>query len=96
MLNPSHPGAIIRDEVLPHFGLSVLAAAVALNTPRANLHKLLNGQTALTPEMALKIEKAFGTSADLMINTQAQYDLARARERAAEITAGVTRQQVAA
>lgn len=94
--NPSHPGEIIRDETLPHFGLSVSAAARILRHDRASLHKVLNGDSALTPELALKIEKAFGVDAGLMLNVQANWELARARRAADRITAGIERQTVPA
>lgn len=93
MLNPAHPGEIIRDDTLPHFGLSVSAAARALNHDRASLHKILNGQSPVTPAMALKIEKAFGVSAQLLLNAQANWDLAQARCDAERITANVEVQQ---
>lgn len=96
MLNPAHPGQIIRDETLPRFGLSVAAAARALDHDRASLHKILNGQAPITTAMALKMEKAFGVSASLLLNAQANYDLAEARRRADDITAGVERQTLSA
>lgn len=96
MLNPSHPGEILREETLPHFGLSVSGAARALNHDRASLHKILQGQAPITPAMALKIEKAFGVSAQLTLNMQANWDLAQARLDGARITDGVERQTVPA
>lgn len=96
MFNPAHPGEVYRLEVLPRFGQSVASAARALNANRQNLHKLLQGQVALTPEMALKFEKAFGVDAGLMMNVQTNWDLAQARRRQEEITAGVERQTVKA
>lgn len=92
--NPSHPGEIIRDETLPSFGLSVSGAARVLNADRASLHKVLSAQAAVSPAMALKMERAFGVSADLLLNLQTQWDLAQARKRADEITAGVVRQSL--
>lgn len=77
--NPAHPGELIREDVLPAYGLTVTAAAEVLHISRINLSRTLNGQAALTPELALKIEKAFGTSADLLVNMQAAWDLAQAR-----------------
>jgi addiction module HigA family antidote len=90
--NPSHPGEITRDETLPYFRMSVAGAARVLLTDRQNLIKLLNGQRAMTPDMALKIEKAFGVSAQLLINAQANWDLAQAQREADRITSGVERQ----
>lgn len=92
LADPSHPGELIRDEILPAFGLSKTAAATALAITRANLHRVLEGQAALSPELALKIEKAFGTSAQLLTAMQANHDLAAARRNFAAVTAGVERQ----
>lgn len=92
LTNPSHPGELIRDEILPAYGLSKTAAAVALAITRANLHRVLEGQAALSPELALKIEKAFGTSAQLLMAMQANHDLAAARRDFDTVTAGVERQ----
>lgn len=94
--NPSHPGEIVRDETLPQFGLSVAAAARVLKADRASLHKILHAQAAVTPAMALKMEKAFGVSADLLLNLQTQWDLAQARQKADQLTEGVERQAVPA
>ena len=96
LINPAHPGILIRDEVLPSFGLDQGRAADVLRTARPGFNNLLNGKRAMTPEMALKIEAAFGVSASLLLNAQANYDLAEARKRAADITAGVERQTLAA
>lgn len=92
--NPSHPGELIRDEILPAFGLTAQAAAEALRMPRPNLSNIMNGKATLTHAIALKIEKAFGVSADLLTAMQNNYDIARIRERADEVTAGVERQVV--
>ncbi|RZJ04522.1 MAG: addiction module antidote protein, HigA family [Brevundimonas sp.] len=86
---PAHPGEIIRDEVLPAFGLSIVEVADALNVARPGFNNMLNGKRALTHEMALKIEAAFGVSAEMLTVAQNEYDLARARSRAREITAGI-------
>ncbi len=93
---PSHPGEIIRDETLPAFGLGTAAAARVLQADRASLHKVLTAQAAITPAMALKVEKAFGVSADLLLTLQARWDLAHARENAERLTQGVDRQTVPA
>lgn len=96
MLNPSHPGEILRDETLPQFKISVAAAARALHYDRATLHKVLSGKAPVTPELAVKVEKAFGVSADLLVKLQAQWDLARVRERSDDVAAKVERQPVPA
>lgn len=90
--NPSHPGELIREQVLPAFGLTAQAAADILKMPRPNLSNIMNGKASLTHAIALKVEKAFGVSAELLTGMQNNWDLARARERTDELTAGVERQ----
>ena len=85
-MTPSHPGEFIRTEVLEELGLSVTRAAAALGVRRATLSPLLNGNAALSPEMALRMEKAFGVSMDLLLRMQAWHDAARMRARESEIT----------
>lgn len=89
MLNPVHPGALIREEVQKAHGLSQAQLAYRLKVTQPNLNRVLTGKAALSHELALKIEKAFGIQADLLVRMQAGYDLAQARLRADEITAGV-------
>jgi addiction module HigA family antidote len=85
MKNPPHPGEVIREEVLRPFGLSITTAAEVLGVRRATLSDLTNGKTAVSAEMALRLEKAFGVSMDLLLRMQAGYDAAQVRRRAAEI-----------
>ena len=85
MKNPPHPGAVIREEVLRPFDLSITKAAEILGVRRATLSDLTNGKTAVSAEMALRLEKAFGVSMDLLLRMQAGYDAAQARRRSAEI-----------
>jgi addiction module HigA family antidote len=85
MKNPPHPGAVVREEVLQPLGLSLTKAAKILGVRRATLSDLANGKTALSAEMALRLEKAFGVSMDLLLRMQAGYDAAQARRRAAEV-----------
>ena len=61
-MTPSHPGAFIRIEVLEDLGLNVAAAARILGVRRATLTDLVNGNASLSPEMAMRVEKAFGVS----------------------------------
>ena len=82
---PPHPGAFIRIEALEEFGLSVSAAARILGVRRATLSDLLNGKGSLSPEMALRVEKAFGLSMDLLLRMQAWHDATQMRARADEI-----------
>ena len=85
-MTPSHPGDFIRAEVIDALGLSVTRAAGILGVRRATLSALLNGNAALSPEMALRIEKAFGVSMDMLLRMQAWHDAADMRARAGEIT----------
>ena len=82
--NPPHPGETLRDDVLPALGLSVTDAAGQLGVARPSLSRVLNGRAAISPEMALRIEKWLGTAnggrADLWLAEQAAYDLWRARQ----------------
>jgi len=83
--NPTHPGTIIRDEVLVPLGLSVTAAAAVLGVARPTLSNVVNAKAALSPEMAIRVEKAFGPKAAHLLRVQLAYDLARVRERESEI-----------
>lgn len=85
MAKPAHPGAFIRMEVIEPLGLTVAGAAKALGVTRPALSALLNERAALSPEMALRVEKAFGVRMDTLMRMQAAYDIACAREREREI-----------
>jgi addiction module HigA family antidote len=76
MHTPSHPGELLKEEVLAPLGLSVTAAADILGVGRPALSAVLNGKASLSPEMALRVEKAFGVSMDLLLKMQLQYDIA--------------------
>jgi antitoxin HigA-1 len=91
MKNPPHPGEIVREEVIRPLGLSVTAAAAALGVTRQALSAFLNERSDLSPEMALRIEVAFGPKADVMMGVQTDYQMARARARLPEIEASVRR-----
>ena len=84
-MSPPHPGEFFQDEVLDELGLSVAKAAEILDVRRATLSDLINGKASLSPEMALRIEKAFGLSMDTMLRMQAWYDAQAMRRRAGEI-----------
>ena len=84
-MKPPHPGSFIREEILDELGLSVARAAEILGIRRATLSDLVNGKAALSPEMALRIEKAFGVSMDTLLRMQAWYDSYTMRQRAGEI-----------
>jgi addiction module HigA family antidote len=85
MKDPPHPGNFIRGEIIEPTGLSVTAAADALGVTRPTLSALLNERSALSADMALRIEKAFGVSMDTLMRMQNSYDIAQARRREAEI-----------
>ena len=85
MKNPPHPGDLIRTEIIEALGLNVSKAADVLKVRRATLSDLLHGKASLTPEMALRIEKAFGPGMDHLLRMQLAYDVARTRSRASEI-----------
>ena len=85
MKNPSHPGALIRRQVIEPLGLSVTAAARALGVTRPALSNLLNGKASLSSEMAIRIEKAFGPRMEHLMRMQLAYDLAAARHTADRI-----------
>jgi addiction module HigA family antidote len=82
---PPHPGEFIRDEILDEFKLNVGAAAKILDVRRATLSDLVNGKAALSPEMALRIEKAFGVKMDMLLQMQAWHDARVMRRRSDEI-----------
>ena len=82
---PPHPGGFIKTEIIEPLGLTVTAAAAALGITRTALSTFLNGRSALSPEMALRIEKAFGVSMETLMRMQNSYDISQARLREADI-----------
>jgi addiction module HigA family antidote len=85
MKNPSHPGGFIRTEIFDPLGLSVTEAALALGVTRPALSAFLNERASLSPEMAIRIEKAFGLKLETLMRMQNAYDIAQARRRAPSI-----------
>ncbi|MBI1389663.1 MAG: HigA family addiction module antidote protein [bacterium] len=81
MKNPPHPGRVVRDDIIEALELDVTRAALLLGVARSTLSKLLNQRASLSPEMALRIEKAFGPNADHLMRMQLSFDMARARSR---------------
>lgn len=75
MHNPPHPGEVIKELCLEPLGLSVTDAAKALGVSRKTLSTLLNGRSGISPEMALRLAKAFDMSPESWLNQQMQYDL---------------------
>jgi addiction module HigA family antidote len=84
-MKPAHPGEFVRAEVLDELGLSVSKAADILDVRRATLSDLVNGKAAMSPEMALRIEKAFGVSMDTLLRMQAWFDSYSMRKRADQV-----------
>src|SRR5205807_6128431 len=80
-MKPPHPGSFIREEILDELDLTVARAAEILGVRRATLSDLVNGKAALSPEMALRIEKAFGVDMDTLLRMQARYGSNVMRER---------------
>ena len=85
MKNPAHPGGVVKSEIVEALGLSVTGAARVLGVTRHALSALLNERATLSPEMALRIEKAFGVSMDTLMRMQTSYDIARTRMREGDI-----------
>jgi addiction module HigA family antidote len=79
MLQPSHPGRFIRMEIIEPLGLSVSAAASVLGVTRPALSALLNGRAALSPDMAFRVERAFGVGMDTLMRMQTSHAIAAAR-----------------
>jgi addiction module HigA family antidote len=79
MKNPPHPGHSIKDACLDPLGLSVTEAANVLGIARHTLSRVLNGRAGISPEMAIRLEKAGWSNADHWLRLQIAYDLARAR-----------------
>jgi antitoxin HigA-1 len=85
MHDPAHPGEIVREECLKPLGLTVTAAAEALGVTRKALSDLLNGHAGVSPDMAIRLEQVFGSTADTWLRMQMQRDLWEARQRAGKI-----------
>ena len=85
MKNPVHPGELVKA-CLDDLGLTVAEAAKGLGITRQQLHNVVAGRSNVTPEMAIRFEKAFGSTADTWLRMQMNYDLAQTRKRAANIT----------
>ena len=80
MHNPPHPGEILRELCLEPLNITVTDAAEALGVSRKTLSAILNGRAGISPEMAVRLSIAFGTSAESWLNLQTQYDLWRAEQ----------------
>jgi addiction module HigA family antidote len=85
MKNPPHPGLHVRHDCLEPLGLSVTAGAKALGVTRQALNNLVNGKSGVSPEMAVRLSKAFGGSPIVWLNMQMNYDLAQIARNAGKI-----------
>jgi addiction module HigA family antidote len=81
MHNPPHPGVFIRELYFDPLGISIRKAAESVGVAPSTLHRLLRGESHITPEMALRLSKSLGRSPESWLALQDQYDLWRARKR---------------
>ena len=81
MHNPPHPGEVLRQLCLEPLGLNVTDAAKGLGVSRKTLSAILNGRAGISPEMAVRLSLAFGTTSESWLNQQVQYDLWQAEKR---------------
>ena len=82
---PTHPGAILREDVLPALGMSVSAVAGALGVSRQMLHRILSEKSPVTPEMAVRLGKFCGDGPGVWMRMQANHDIVRASLKMAKI-----------
>jgi len=80
MKNPPHPGRIVKQECLEPLGLSVTGGARALGVTRQALNNVVNGKSGISPEMAVRLSQAFGSTAEFWLRLQVNHDLARLRK----------------
>ena len=81
MKEPPHPGLSVRYDCLEPLGISVTKGAEILGVTRQALNNLVNGKTGISPEMAIRIDKAFGGTAEAWLSLQTAFDLAQARKK---------------
>jgi antitoxin HigA-1 len=84
MKSPCHPGSLIKADI-DELGLSLVDAAKGLGISRQQLHSVIAGRAGVTPEMAVRLEKALGSTADTWLRMQMNYDLARVRKQALNV-----------
>lgn len=84
-LRPTHPGAILREDILPALRLSKTQVAAALKISRETLYKILKEEAPVTPSMALRLGKAFGNTPEFWLNLQQAHDIAKAAVRDASV-----------
>ena len=85
MFNPPHPGEHIREDCLQPLNLTVTKAAELLGVKRQTLNNVINGHSGISPEMAIRLSKAFGGSPEVWLRMQMAYDLSRAQQKAENI-----------
>ncbi|MEE8343053.1 MAG: HigA family addiction module antitoxin [Gammaproteobacteria bacterium] len=85
MKNPPHPGEHIRYDCIEPLGLSITAAAKALGVARQTLNNVINSKSGISPEMAIRLSKAFGGNPDVWLAMQMAYDLAQAQKKTSKI-----------
>ncbi|MDF0672770.1 MAG: HigA family addiction module antitoxin [Nitrospira sp.] len=85
MKHPPHPGRIVRQECIEPLGITVTDAARHLRVTRQALNNLVNGRAGISPDMAIRLSKAFGSSPEVWLGLQLDYDLAQATKRAANL-----------
>ncbi len=81
MFTPPHPGIILGEDCIKPLGLTIKEAAFKMGITRQNLSDIVNGKTAISPVMALKIAKAFNSNAEFWLNMQMKYDLWQAMQK---------------
>ena len=99
MKSPPHPGTVVFDECIEPLGLNITQAAQALGVTRVTLSELVNGRRGISPEIAIRLSKAFGGSAESWLVQQAQYDLAQVnaeRIKVKRLVTGITARGVRA
>jgi antitoxin HigA-1 len=77
MKNPPHPGSVVLHDCISPLGLSITDAAIALGVSRNSLSELVNARRGISPEMAVRLSKAFGASPESWLTQQAHFDLAQ-------------------
>lgn len=86
MKEPPHPGLSVRYDCLEALGISVTKGAEVLGVTRQTLNNLVNGKTGISPEMAIRLDKAFGGTAEAWLSLQTAFDLAQARKKERSIS----------
>ena len=85
MKNPPHPGQLVLKDCIEPFGLTIADAAKGLGVTRNSLSRLVNGHIGISPEMAFRLSKAFGSTAEMWLRIQNAYDLAQVEKKAGQI-----------